>query len=282
MVKAATGLNMNGQHDQNRAALLGRDDPDPVWVANPAGTSPLLLTCDHAGLQIPAALGDLGVSAADLQRHIACDIGVEALGRLLAQQLDAVCIGQRYTRLVIDCNREPGTDESIPQRSDGTWIRGNVGLSAADADARRRELFDPYHARIAAELDARRQRRQPVFLVLLHSFTPAWSGQTRPWHAGVLYNRDARLARSLLSVLQQMHSGAAADLIVGDNQPYSGTDGTDYALNRYGEARGLPYVELEIRQDLIADSGGQALWAQRLVRALPAACAELDTGLAPP
>jgi predicted N-formylglutamate amidohydrolase len=274
MVKAATGLNMNRQHEQNAGELLGADDPEPVWVANAEGASPLLLTCDHAGLQIPAALGGLGVAAADMQRHIACDIGIEAVGRLLAQQLDARCIGQRYSRLVIDCNREPGSDGSIVGCSDGTVIHGNLELGSNAADARRREIFDPYHARLVAELDARAARAQPTALILLHSFTPLWDGVARPWHIGVLYNRDARLARSLLQELQ-LESSGAADLIVGDNQPYSGTDGTDYALNRYGEARGLPYVELEIRQDLIADREGQQRWADRLAKVLPAACARL-------
>lgn len=276
MVKITTGLNMNRQaeqhHGQNAGRLLGADDPDPVWIANAAGASNLLLTCDHAGLQVPAALGSLGVSAADMRRHIACDIGVEALGRLLAEQLDAVCIGQRYSRLVIDCNREPGSEGSIAEISDGTRIPGNLGLTAAQAATRRSEIFDPYHARIVAELDARRERRQPCALILLHSFTPVWDGIARPWHIGLLYNRDARLARTLQQALQQQN---AADLLVGDNQPYSGSDGTDYALNRYGEARGLPYVELEIRQDLIGDSNGQQRWAERLARALPVAVSAL-------
>lgn len=273
MVKTSTGLNMNRQHGQNEGALLGAGDPDPLWIANAAGRSPLLLTCDHAGLQIPAALGDLGVSAADMQRHIACDIGVEAVGRLLAQQLDAVCIGQRYSRLVIDCNRQPGSEGSIAEISDGSVIHGNLGLTPAGADLRRREIFDPYHARIAQELDARAARGESCALILLHSFTPAWDGVARPWHIGLLYNRDARLARSLLQALQEHDH--AAEFLVGDNQPYSGTDGTDYALNHYGEARGLPYIELEIRQDLISGRDGQQLWAERLARALPAAFSAL-------
>ena len=275
MVEATTGLNMNGQHDPSVGQLLSRADPDPVWVGNAGGRSPLLLICDHAGLRIPAALNGLGVSAADMQRHIACDIGVEGLGLRLARELDAVCIGQRYSRLVIDCNREPGTADSIAGYSDGTVIHGNLGLDPAAIDARKKEIFDPYHARITLELDARRERGQACCLILLHSFTPVWGGLARRWHLGLLYNRDARLARSLLATLQQIDTGADSDLIVGDNQPYSGTDGTDYALNHHGEARGLPYVELEIRQDLIIDSAGQAVWASRLAQALTAAYARL-------
>jgi predicted N-formylglutamate amidohydrolase len=259
---------MNRQHGQEARSLLRDGDPDPVWIENARGRSPLLITCDHAGLLVPSALGDLGVSAADMQRHIACDIGVEAVGRLLARELDALCIGQRYSRLVIDCNREPGSEGSIAEVSDGTQIPGNRGLSAADALARRRQIFDPYHARISAELDARQARAQPTCLILLHSFTPVWDGVARPWQIGVLYNRDARLARSVQAILQAQHP----QIVVGDNQPYSGTDGTDYALNRYGEARALPYVEIEIRQDLIGDVEGQNFWAARLAKALPEAC----------
>lgn len=251
--------------------LLAERDPAPVWTENTDGASPFVILCDHAGRHIPRRLADLGVAAADLDRHIACDIGVEPVGRTLARALDAACIGQRYSRLVIDCNRHPGADDSIVRFSDGSDVPGNLGLSAQQIAARENEVFHPYHAAIAGLLDARRDRGQATCLILLHSFTPVWQGAARPWHIGLLYHRDARLAQALFAEL-----ALDAQLVVGDNQPYTAADGTDYALARYGERRGLPHVELEIRQDLITDADGQLQWAQRLAGWLPRAWSRLD------
>lgn len=241
------------------AELLGDDDPPPFRVEHAAGASPFLLLCDHAGRALPHKLGDLGVAQAELARHIAWDIGIAEVGRRLADELDACLITQSYSRLVIDANRHPGTSQSIVTLSERTRIVGNEGLQAEEREARAREIFLPYHERISAELDARARAGRATLLLLLHSFTPEFLGQPRPWHAGVLYNRDARMAQVLLALLRQ-----EPQLVVGDNQPYAASDATDYALVVHGERRGLLHVELEIRQDLIAHAEGQALWAQRL------------------
>ncbi len=143
------------------------------------------------------------------------------------------------------------------------------GLMRARRQQRIDEIFAPYHARIVQELDARLAQARPTLLVAMHSFTPAMGGIARPWHAGVLYHRDTRLAHALRNALQ-----AEGDLVVGDNQPYAVSDSSDYAVPVYGEGRGLLHVELEIRQDLIADEGGQLLWAQRLARLLPPLAAQ--------
>lgn len=247
------------------AALLGEADPAPVWMTQAEGGSDFLLLCDHAGRSIPQRLTDLGLDDAELNRHIACDIGVEGLGRKLAVLLDACCIGQRYSRLVIDCNRYPQDAESVIECSDGTVIPGNQALSAADRAERERSIFEPYHAAISAEIEQRQQRGQPTCLILLHSFTPVWKGQPRPWQVGVLYHHDTRLAHALLDQLQAAATDDA-QLIFGDNEPYTAADGTDYALARYGEKLGLMHVELEIRQDLITDEAGQQHWAGQLAR----------------
>jgi predicted N-formylglutamate amidohydrolase len=246
--------------------VLAADEPAPVTVHNAGGASPFLLVADHAGNLMPRALGRLGIAAAECERHIAWDIGIAGVGRLLADALDATLIQQDYSRLVIDCNRPPGTPTSIPEISEHTPIPGNVGLSEVDKAARAREIFWPYHERIEAELDRRAQDRRPAALIALHSFTPVFKGATRPWHAGVLYNRDPRFAHRLLALLN-----AEQDLFVGENAPYIVTDASDYTIPVHAEQRGLHHVLMEIRQDLIGDKSGQGAWARRLARLLPLA-----------
>lgn len=246
--------------------LLGIGDRDAFQVAHPEGASPYLLVCDHAGRRLPTSLGWLGVPLSELERHIAWDIGIAGVSKQLADRIDAFLILQNYSRLVIDCNRSPASPDSIVTISETTRVPGNEGLSPAAAEARGREIFHPYHDRIRAELDARQCSKRPSALVALHSFTPSFKGVKRPWHVGVLYNRDARLADVLLARLR-----AEAGLVVGDNEPYRVTDTSDYTVMVHGELRGIPYVEIEIRQDLIADERGQALWAERLARVLPQA-----------
>ncbi len=237
--------------------LLGTDDPAPIFVTNPQGGSPFLLVCDHAGRRVPARLGDLGVSAADWERHIAWDIGAASVCAALSPLLDAVCIEQVYSRLVIDCNRRPGHPTSIAPVSDGTQVPGNQALVA--------EIFLPYHDAIAAEIDRRLAAGRATLLIAMHSFTPVMGGMARPWQAAVLHNRDPRLGHALAAELQ------AAGFHVGDNEPYSMSDESDYTVPVHAERRGLPYVELEIRQDLIADWEGQVRWAETLAECLPRA-----------
>ena len=241
--------------------LLGHDDPAPFTVYNPNGSSPFVLVGDHAGQQIPRQLGDLGLPQVELDRHIGWDIGIAGVTGQLAGLLDAFAILQTYSRLVIDCNRPLQAPGSITATSDGTVIPGNDGLDDARRKQRVDAIFAPYHARIESALDARARTGRPTILVAMHSFTPAMNGDARPWHAGVLYQRDARFAHALRDALH-----AEGDLVVGDNQPYSVSDATDYAIPVHAEARGLAHVELEIRQDLIADAAGQQAWAERLAR----------------
>ena len=247
------------------AGLLDSNDPEPVKILNPTGTSMFLLVCDHAGRLFPERLGDLGVAAADRERHIAWDIGAAGVCEILARALDAVAIAQVYSRLVIDCNRRPGHPTSIAPHSDGTAVPGNLGLDEADSSARVAEIFQPYHTAIAAELDRRAADARPAVVVAVHSFTPVFGGETRPWEAGVLYNRDPRLSLALAALLR------SAGYHVGDNEPYRLSDESDYTIPVHAERRSLPYVEVEIRQDLIADAAGQAKWAALLADCLPRA-----------
>jgi predicted N-formylglutamate amidohydrolase len=248
--------------------LLEADEPPAFRVEKPDGQSPYFLTCDHASARIPRKLRSLGVAAEDLQRHIAWDIGAAGVAVKLAGALDAFAILTGYSRLVIDCNRRPGIPESIVRMSEATRIPGNEVVTVEEATARARELFYPYHDRIRTELDARRAQRRPTILISVHSFTPTFHGVPRPWHAGVLYNRDARLATELLRRLRTEHRLGSSQLIIGDNEPYSVGDNTDYTIPVHGEQRGLLHVGIELRQDLVATAAGQSEWAERLARAL--------------
>jgi predicted N-formylglutamate amidohydrolase len=198
-----------------------------------------------------------------LTRHIAWDIGAAALARKLAEALDAFLIAQTYSRLAIDCNRRPLSSTSIALVSESTPIPGNQQVSPANAEARRREIFQPYHDRISAELNDRIALGRPTILVAVHSFTTVFHGESRPWHVDVLYNRDARMARILLELFR-----SESGIVVGDNQPYAVSDESDYTIPIRGERRSIPHVELEIRQDLLAEESGQAAWADLLARAL--------------
>jgi predicted N-formylglutamate amidohydrolase len=212
---------------------------------------------------LPRALGTLGLAAPDLVRHIAWDIGAGGVARRLAAALGAVVVWQRYSRLVIDCNRPLDAADSIATLSERVVIPGNQNVGREQAEARARAVFHPYHGAIRTELARRREPGLPSIFVAVHSFTPVYLDVARPWHVGVLYNRDARLAEPLLRLLR-----GEGDLVVGCNQPYAVSDATDFSVVHHGEQRGIPHVELEIRQDLLADDAGQIAWAARLARLL--------------
>jgi predicted N-formylglutamate amidohydrolase len=250
--------------DNAPISLLAPDEPSPVTVTNADGKSPFVIVCDHAGKYLPRSLKMLGLEQSERERHIAWDIGAGAVACMLGEVLGAIVIRQNYSRLAIDCNRTPGSETSIVELSELTAVPGNIGLSKPQMEARVREIFQPYHDRIAHELDKRRQAGRATVLIAMHSFTPVYDSVARPWHIGVLYNHDPRLAHKLIDLLRREQG-----LIVGDNEPYRVTDTSDYAIPIHGEQRGLPHVEIEIRQDLIADEIGQRRWASLLARLLP-------------
>lgn len=250
------------------AALLAPDEPAPFEVLGDRAGSPFLITCDHAGKQLPRALGNLGLPASELERHIAWDLGAAGLARELGRALGAFTVLQTYSRLVIDCNRRPGVPSSIAELSEDTIIPGNQALAPGEAERRVRDIFEPYHQCIVQELARRSRAAEPTVLIAMHSFTPSYRGVSRPWHVGVLYNRDTRLAHALLELLRRDPA-----LVVGDNEPYAVSDLSDYGVVEYGERPGNPHVELEIRQDLLSDAGAQAAWAKRFAELLPRALA---------
>lgn len=250
---------------QELPPLLGKNDPPPAFAENQGAPTPFVLVCDHAGRQIPACLDSLGLPAAELDRHIAWDIGAAGLARELSAALDAWLITQTYSRLVIDCNRGPEREDLIVSQSDGAAVPGNVGLSDQSRAARLTEIYEPYHAAISAELDRRSAQGQEAVLVSVHSFTPSMNGVDRPWHVGVLHDGASASSRTLLTLLE-----AEPGIVAGDNEPYA-MDSVDYTIPRHAIARGLPYLELEVRQDLICEPSGQRQYAALLARLIPPA-----------
>lgn len=245
--------------------MLTAADPLPVRVTTPDGSSPFVLIGDHAGRLVPQALADLGLPEAELTRHIGWDIGISALGARLSAALGAPFVEQRYSRLVVDCNRGPDRSDAIPPVSDDTPIPGNRDINDADRAARFAAIHKPYHQAIAALLARRRGADRETILVALHSFTPVMRGVARPWQCGLLHHLgDTSLVAPMLTALRR-----DPNLVVGDNEPYA-MDGIDYTVPRHAYPD-LPYLEIEVRQDLIADDVGVALWAGRLAGALASA-----------
>jgi predicted N-formylglutamate amidohydrolase len=243
--------------------LLAADEPAAFIEIGRQRRSNFVVVVDHANRRIPRRLGDLGLAASELQRHIAWDIGALAVARHVAAALDATLVAQNYSRLVIDCNRDPKVASSIPTVGESIEIPGNIGLDEQQVAARRREIFDPYHDHLRALLDERLAAGRPTFLVSQHSMTNIFRGVRREMHAAILYNRDRRFAGLVLDMLRR-----EPELHVADNEPYFVSDATDYTIPHHAEARGLPHVEIEIRQDLLRDDAGQLEWATRIVRAL--------------
>ena len=247
--------------------LLAEDEPDAVTVHRPAGRSPFFLTCDHAANRIPRALGSLGLDRRELERHIAWDIGAEGVSQHLSAALDATLVVQNYSRLVIDCNRPHGHDGLIPSHSEDTTIPGNHDVDDVERRRRREEIFEPYHAAITDLLD-RRAARTTAYIAV-HSFTPVYLERERPWHIGILYGSDPRMAAPVLG-----HLRGGSGITVGDNEPYR-IDDKDFGIPEHGERRGIPHVLVEIRQDLIANADGQREWAARLLGPLQDALASV-------
>ncbi|QPC42386.1 N-formylglutamate amidohydrolase [Kaustia mangrovi] len=251
--------------------LLGPGEPSAVTLVNGEADSRLVLVCEHASPRIPRALGTLGLSETELERHIAWDIGARAVAERMAHRLGAPLFVQNYSRLVCDCNRNTTARDFIPDVSERTAIPGNRGLSESDIAQRVDEIFTPFHAAIAAHMDALTARRGDAVFVTVHSFTPVFKDVERPWHVGVLFNRDPLFSPLAVELLR-----AQGGLAVGVNEPYVMSDETDYTVPVHGEARGVPSVEFEIRNDLVRTAAGQEDWADRLSRVVEAAIARMD------
>ena len=242
------------------STLMTELDPDPVEVVNASSQVPLLLLCEHAGCAIPKSLKNLGLDKATLSSHRGYDIGAETLARKLAQSINAPLILQRYSRLVIDPNRPPGSSESIPEISDGIEISANKNLDFNEKEARRRAIFDPMDQAIKATFDS--SERKAAFSI--HSYTPVLAGHEREWNAGFLSRKSLSTAKSLIKSVAQMRP----DLNLEINQPYQIDDETDWFIPQHAETRQLPHCLIEIRNDQISDETGVSEWVKLLAEAL--------------
>ena len=241
--------------------LSGADDPAPFVVLEEHGPAPALVVCDHASRAFPQALDRLGLPELPSWQHIAWDIGAGELARGLAHALGAPAVLAGYSRLVVDCNRSPDDEEAFRKESDGWIIPGNQNLTDYDRRVRLASYFDPYHDCIEAMVGGFRSRGAVPLLVAVHSFSPTLAGSTRPWHAGVLWDRDEANARRLLQRLR-----AQKELVIGDNEPYSGKHPANYTIDHHAKAHGLPHVCIEVRQDLLSSPAGIERWVRLLTR----------------
>jgi len=248
------------------ARLLAAAEPSPVLASRRDGCSAFVIAVDHASQRIPRRLGTLGLASSDLARHIAWDIGALSVAQRVSAALDAPLVAQNYSRLVIDCNRRFGDPTSIPTISESTPIPGNRDVPEEEIGARQREIFEPYHQHLAGLLEERAAAGRRTILIVQHSMTNVFLGVRREMHAAVLYNQDRRFAECLLQALR-----SEAGIIVGDNEPYSGKEHVGFTLPHHGENRSIPHAEVEIRQDLVEFSSGQAEWGRRMSSALLAA-----------
>lgn len=242
--------------DSDARRLLSADEPGPFKILNPLSTIPVLLVCDHASCRFPASLGDLGLDPFTRRCHLAVDIGAAALTESLANSLGVTAVLARYSRLVVDCNRELLDAGAFLEFGDGVVVHGNRNLQQADKALRAADLYWPYHRAIDAQIQRLQLAGSAPAFIAVHSFTPVLNGETRPWQMGILWDQD----RSLRDIFLEEFS--AAGFIVGDNEPYSGKAPQDFTIDFHAEKIGLPHVGIEIRQDLIDNDAGIAAIAQ--------------------
>jgi predicted N-formylglutamate amidohydrolase len=252
--------------------LLRPGEPPPFELHNESAGGRLLLVCDHASNRVPESLENLGLGEAELARHIGWDIGAADVTRHLSDRLGAPAVLAGYSRLAIDCNRSLDHPGLILDESDRTPVPGNVGLDAAQRQARIDALFRPYHGAVDEQVERLRElcaaEECPV-VISIHSFTPVFDGVERPWQIGVLWNDDPRLPVPLMARLRE-----DKDLTVGDNEPYSAREGFGHTLERHGDEGGLANALIEIRQDLIDTHHGAQAWAERLAGVLQESLAD--------
>jgi predicted N-formylglutamate amidohydrolase len=237
--------------------LLSPDEPAAVEVRS--GDGPFIVLCEHASNRIPRSLGTLGLTPADLNRHIAWDPGALEVADGVAARLDGALIFQRYSRLVVDCNRSLELADAFTTFSEDTTIPGNVALAEEEKARRVAAVWRPFHDTVDRVVEDRMAAGLRTALVTIHTFTPVYRGLSRPWHVGIISTDDRALADGLLKSL-----GRDPALTVGDNQPYSAKDHVDYTIRRHGLNRGLPHVMIEIRNDLLTDAAAQETWASKL------------------
>ncbi len=232
------------------ARLLSSGDPAPFHVRNPDGKAPFILTCEHAGKAFPEKLGALGIAPEDIETHWVYDIGAGDVARRLSDILDAPAIIGSYSRAIVDLNRAPDQPGLFVVEGEGRPIPGNENLSDADCQVRMVELYESYHAELARMIAARTEGDRVPALVSIHSFTPKFYNQKRPWEVGILWAQDSRIAMPLIEFYR------AQGVPTGDNEPYDARIFRGSSVNRHGDRDGLPNVLIEFRNDTISTADG--------------------------
>ena len=243
--------------------MIGPGDPPPFMTYNDHAQAPVLLVADHASPFFPAAMNQLGLADWVLERHVAWDIGSDQLTRFLADELDAQAVLAGFSRLIVDPNRKLDDPSAFVEISDGIAIPGNLELSEEQKSLRVQSFFQPYHDAIQARLDSIQARAGTPALISVHTCTPVFDRVVRPWHIGIMWDRDARIPLPLMENLRRMDG-----ICIGDNEPYSGRHPHDFTVDFHAEQAGLPHVGIEVRQDLVSDDEGARKWAGILAAAL--------------
>ena len=247
---------------ENLQCLIGPHDP-PAWTCLPGASTRALLLCDHASAAVPATLAQLGLPAPAFEQHIAVDLHAAAVTRLLAARLGLSAFLHGYSRLVVDANRHFDDVTLCPAVSDGTLVPGNVDLDHAARRQRWQQIHQPYHHAISGWLQPHLDAGEFPALISIHSFAPELGGQSRRWPISVLWNEDGRIALPFMQALRTLDG-----LDVGDNEPYSGRVGFGYTIAEHAEARGLPHLLIELRQDLLDSAARREQWADLIARRL--------------
>jgi predicted N-formylglutamate amidohydrolase len=252
----------NADDPRQNADLL-----QPVRTVNAEGRGPFAIVVDHASNRIPPRWGNLGLTPSHRIRHIAWDPGALSVSLRLSELLDAPVVHSTVSRLVIDCNRDLDAADLVPAISEHTEIPGNAALTDDDRQWRVASAHAPFHDAIDRLLDARQAAGLPTILVCMHSFTPVYHGEARPWPIGVIHGADTRYTQAVFDALQADEPG----LNIGWNQPYAALTGVTLTLEKHGDGRGLDATMIEIRNDEILEPAGVTLWSTRLARCLETA-----------
>lgn len=255
--------------------LLTKADPAPFRIENQKGKAQCLVICDHASNRIPAALGTLGLSKKDREKHIAWDPGTEIIGRYLSEQLDAPAFFSTFSRIVVDVNRGANSAECMREVYDHVTVPGNASLSRTQKKQRIDEIFNPYHKNLAGQVQRFLKKKRVPMIISVHSFTPEMDGYRRPWHIGILWNKEDDIALKLVDNLRRQNP----TMIVGENEPYSlkAENLTKNTIGTHAESKGLPYVIVEFRQDLVKTKRDALKWGKIFLDALAPILADPDT-----
>lgn len=248
---------------QQAPSILADDEAPARELIEGSGPRPIIFVCDHASNRVPRSLDGLGLADHYLEDHIGWDIGAGAVARRLARWFGANAVLAGYSRLVVDLNRALHDAGAFAEISDGVLVPGNIGLSIEARGARAREIYHPYHRTVRQLIDADTTAEQTPVLIAIHSFTPRSNGIERPCHIGVLWDKDPRLPLPLMRALR-----LGRDIVVADNEPYSGRHPADFTIDHHAEPLGIAHTGIEIRQDLVRDEIGQERWASRLAESL--------------